>query len=274
MSRRIAGLREIVERYDLFLLDQYGVLHDGRAVFPGVLDCLGRLRERGRSIAMISNSGKRSGANRARLARLGFEESSFDALLTSGEVCHRLLQRRLASGALSPGARCLVVSRDGDLSPLDGLAISVTQDPDEADFLLISGIEPERIAFDDYLSRLSPLAARGVPCFCANPDQRMYADGEVAPGAGALAQAYADRGGEVTWVGKPHPEIFRFALSELAGGDPSRAVMIGDSPTHDVAGARSVGMAAVFVTGGLYGSHEFRGQMASAPDYIIRSLVW
>ncbi len=274
MTQTIAGLREIAQRYDHFLLDQYGVLHDGRAVFPGVLDCLGRLRDRGKSIAMISNSGKRAAANRARLERLGFARDLFDIVVTSGEVCHRLLQDRLASGALARGARCLVISRDDDRSPLEGLAIAVTQDPEQADFVLISGIEPERVALGDYIARLIPLAARGLPCLCANPDLRMYADGQVSPGAGALAQAYAEQGGEVTWIGKPHPEIFKFALSQIGCGKASRAVMVGDSPEHDVAGAKASGMAAVFVTGGLYGGHEVRGKRAFSPDYVTERLAW
>ena len=45
---------------------------------------------------------------------------------------------------------------------------------------------------------------------------------------------------------KPHPSIFRAALDRL-GAPAADAVMIGDSMTHDVAGARQVGMAAVLL---------------------------
>lgn len=45
---------------------------------------------------------------------------------------------------------------------------------------------------------------------------------------------------------KPHPSIFRAAL-ELAGVAPAEAVMVGDSYTHDVQGARAVGMDALLL---------------------------
>ncbi len=45
---------------------------------------------------------------------------------------------------------------------------------------------------------------------------------------------------------KPHPSIFRAALDRL-GTSPADGVMVGDSMTHDVAGARGVGMAAVLL---------------------------
>lgn len=45
---------------------------------------------------------------------------------------------------------------------------------------------------------------------------------------------------------KPHPIIYREAL-RLAGAAPENTVMIGDSMNADIAGARRLGMAAIFV---------------------------
>lgn len=47
-------------------------------------------------------------------------------------------------------------------------------------------------------------------------------------------------------AGKPHPEIYRRALA-VAGARPSEAVMVGDSPDTDVAGALALGIPAVLV---------------------------
>jgi putative hydrolase of the HAD superfamily len=47
-------------------------------------------------------------------------------------------------------------------------------------------------------------------------------------------------------VGKPHPDIYRRAL-DLAGAGPDAAVMVGDSPDTDVAGALGLGIPAVLV---------------------------
>jgi len=45
---------------------------------------------------------------------------------------------------------------------------------------------------------------------------------------------------------KPHRSIFEAALNQL-GVEAEQAVMVGDSPTHDVAGARQLGMRAVLL---------------------------
>lgn len=54
--------------------------------------------------------------------------------------------------------------------------------------------------------------------------------------------------------GKPHPRIFRQALSAL-GGVPDRAVHIGDSFRSDVVGARGIGMSALWLDRAGCGGH-------------------
>src|ERR1700704_1667098 len=83
--KRIGGLRDIADQFDLFLVDQYGVLHDGLAAYPGAIEGLAKLASSGRKVVVLTNSGKSAAANLARLATLGFVDSFFD-LVSSGEV--------------------------------------------------------------------------------------------------------------------------------------------------------------------------------------------
>ena len=55
MTAEIASLEDIVDRFDGVLIDQFGVLHDGRAAFPGARDCLERLAARGVPVVAFSN---------------------------------------------------------------------------------------------------------------------------------------------------------------------------------------------------------------------------
>jgi ribonucleotide monophosphatase NagD (HAD superfamily) len=84
--KRIAGLREIADQFDLFLVDQYGVLHDGIAPCPGSIDGLARIAACGRKIIVLTNSGKDGATNLARLRKLGFANSHLDAIVSSGDV--------------------------------------------------------------------------------------------------------------------------------------------------------------------------------------------
>ncbi|TVQ57359.1 MAG: TIGR01459 family HAD-type hydrolase [Rhodobacteraceae bacterium] len=269
MTRQIAGLGEIAGGFDAFLLDQFGVLHDGERAFPGAVDCATRLRALGRPVALISNSGRRAGPNIARLAKLGFAPALFDAVVTSGEACRDRLAAMLADGRLAPGAPVWLVAREGDLSVIEGLPLTRAGSPETAVLALIAGRDADRRRFEEDAADLAPLARLGVPCLCANPDLTMYSAGGAAPGPGALAKAYAAAGGRVTMFGKPDPALFRAALARLGPFDPARVLVVGDSPAHDVAGAKAAGFAALLVEGGVQG-----GETGEAADYAAPGFVW
>ena len=69
----------------------------------------------------------------------------------------------------------------------------------------------------EHIAALRPLAARGAPAICANPDLTMYVAGGAAFAAGQVAADYADAGGEVLMLGKPDPAIFAAAIERLGG---------------------------------------------------------
>ncbi len=68
---------------------------------------------------------------------------------------------------------------------------------------------------------------------------------------GALAEAYALRGEDVAYYGKPHLPVFR-GLERALGLAGARIVLIGDSLEHDIDGAARAGWDSVFVWGGLH----------------------
>lgn len=85
----------------------------------------------------------------------------------------------------------------------------------------------------------------------ANPDlTHPGPDGTLAPETGALHAAIrACLGGspvEVEIIGKPSPAMFDAVLAQ-AGVEPAYAVMIGDNPTTDGAGATAAGLGFVQV---------------------------
>ncbi|MEM8753121.1 MAG: TIGR01459 family HAD-type hydrolase [Pseudomonadota bacterium] len=269
MTARIAGLGEIVERFDGLLVDQFGVLHDGRRAFPGAREALDRAKASGLSIVALTNSGKRSALNAARLERLGFPASLFRSVISSGELAHERIDRMLADGRLRPGARAVLIARDGDRSLVEGKPLSLVPLGGAAEIVLIAGAEPERTDRAAYRAALAPLARAGVPALCANPDTAMYADGRAAFGAGLIAEDYRADGGPVETLGKPGAAMFEAGLAALGTTDPARTLMIGDSPEHDVAGAKAAGCATLLVTDGVQG-----GTGGGAADYALPRLVW
>src|ERR1700726_2500391 len=107
--KRIVGLREIADRFDLFLVDQYGVLHDGVAAYPGAVDGLARLASGGRKVIVLTNSGKGTPENLARLAGLGFANSHLHAAVSSGGVALHLVSRGVLGPSFALGADVCVI---------------------------------------------------------------------------------------------------------------------------------------------------------------------
>ncbi|WP_457585620.1 TIGR01459 family HAD-type hydrolase [Ensifer canadensis] len=279
MSTVISNLADIADRYDAFLIDQFGVLRDGRGPYPGAAETLVRLKDQGKRIIILSNSGKRSEENDRRLVELGFVAGSWDWFLTSGEVAWQILKREGRQPSGLP-RKCLLVSRDGDLSPLKGLDLERTQWGEDANFVLLAASEGDVLPLSHYEALLAPAARRGVPCLCTNPDKVMLTKSGTAFGAGRIAELYEDIGGKVRWIGKPFADIYAFALDYLGHPDPSRVCAIGDSIEHDIAGAAGAGIGSVLVTTGIleHASEAERQKLfaehGATPDFILPKFLW
>lgn len=278
--QEIEGLRHLADRFDHFVIDQYGVLHDGTAPYPGAVDALAELRQAGKPVLLLSNSGRRSRSNEERLLRLGFEPGTWTHFLSSGEVAWRHLAAKIEARREPARLRCLLVSREGDRSAVEGLSLDLVAGGGDAEIVLIAGSDGDRVDMDHYRRRLEPAAAAGVPCLCTNPDKLMLTRDGTRFGAGRIAEAYAAMGGPVTWIGKPHAEIYAVAMRMLGQPPAATVVCIGDSIEHDIAGGRSAGLpTALVATGILEGtSPDEKERLFTAhgarPDYLLPSFIW
>jgi HAD superfamily hydrolase (TIGR01459 family) len=266
-----SGLAQIAQSYDAFLIDQFGVLRDGRGPYPQAAGTLSALKALGKTIIILSNSGKRSEENSVRLAELGFAPESWDWFLTSGETAFRIMQKEAAG----PTRACLLISRDNDTSPLAGLDIRRTDDAGDADIVLIAASEGDRFELEHYQALLEPAAKRRVPCLCTNPDKIMLTRNGTAFGAGRIADLYEELGGSVRWIGKPFADIYALARDFLGDIAPERICAIGDSVEHDIAGAHAAGFASILVTTGILEQtrDEDRQRLfevhGATPDYVL-----
>ncbi|MBZ9674346.1 TIGR01459 family HAD-type hydrolase [Mesorhizobium sp. ES1-1] len=276
--QRLDGIAALAERYQVFLLDQFGVLHDGASPYPGAVQALSALKGAGKTIVLISNSGKRAEPNERRLLKLGFEPGSWDQFVSSGEVAWRSFHEMAATGVLRHETRCLLISRDGDRSAIEGLPLALTNHGDDAELVLISASEGDRYDLDHYRELLRPAAARRVPCFCTNPDRTMLTTAGPRFGAGEIADLYEQLGGSAIRIGKPFPAIYEAALAIVGNPELGSVVCVGDSLEHDVAGGNRAGMATALVLSGILADEaDLAGLFArcnSQPNYIIGSFRW
>jgi HAD superfamily hydrolase (TIGR01459 family) len=235
-------------RYEAFIVDLWGVVHDGVRAFPAAVDCLTRLHDQGTRILILSNAPRRAAEVALRSAEIGLPPELCDFTVSSGEETWRDLTEH------SAGERCYHLGPERDWGMRDGLAYAFVDDVAAADFILNTGaLLPEDTA-ESYDAMLRPAAARRLPMICANPDLEVIRGGAREICAGAIAARYAELGGPVRYHGKPHPGIYKTCFSLLDGIERARIAAIGDSLRTDIAGAAAAGIDSLFVTGGLQGA--------------------
>jgi HAD superfamily hydrolase (TIGR01459 family) len=249
--RHLSGLSDIADQYDGFIIDLWGVIHDGITPYPGALACLERLR--GRPVLLLSNAPRRAQAAQQSLRSLGIPDALYTDILTSGEATWLALRDRHDPWFARLGQRVYHLGPERDRSVIDGLELQLTAAPGQADFVLNTGPDDHRNgeSLDDFIVELDACREAGLPMICANPDLEIVRGGVRILCAGALAAYYAERGGDVRAIGKPDAQIYDQALAML-DLPRSRVLAVGDSLRTDIAGAAASGIDAVWVLGGIH----------------------
>ncbi len=255
--RRLAGFAALAAAYDGFILDLWGVIHDGVAPYPGAAECLAALRQAGKRVVLLSNAPRRAGAIQGQLRKMGIAASEYDGVMTSGEATYLMLRDRPDPWYRALGRAVFHLGPERDRNVLHGLDLDICDTPDGAGFMLNTGpddhLNPtDPAAYDDVLR---DCAARGLPMICANPDLEVIRGGIRVICAGTLAVRYVAMGGDVRSLGKPDPAIYAPVLAML-GVPHARVLAVGDALRTDIAGAAAVGLDACWVLGGLHGAHR------------------
>ena len=285
----LPGMAGVAERYHGFILDVWGVLHDGKRPYPGVLDCLERLRSTGKRVVILSNAPRRPGPAVARLEQFGILGRFYDGLMTSGEDAYQHLLHRPDAWYQALGWACLHLGPERDKGILEGLDIDEVADPAEANFVLNTGTNMDGETVADHLPILHAARSHELPMVCANPDLVVMFGEQPQICAGALAQAYEELGGEVRWHGKPLPGVYDACFELLGLEDRRQIVGIGDSLRTDVAGAQDAGIDALWVSSGIHaeelgtthGIHAAPEALAAAceqagrwPSGVLPGFIW
>ncbi|EME68917.1 HAD family sugar phosphatase [Paramagnetospirillum caucaseum] len=251
MIAQIAGLSAIAGRYDGFVLDLWGVIHDGVEAYPGVAGTLAALRTAGKRTIMLSNAPRRATALIEQLTRLGIARDLYDEVLSSGEAVHLELERRGDPVFAALGDKLYHLGPERDRNVYESLPYR-SVDLESADFVLNTGPVEVSETVADYQPVLDRALARRLPMVSANPDHVVIRQGKRITCAGAIADRYADMGGQVVQRGKPDPAIYEVALAALGIADKARVCAVGDALHTDIRGARAGGIDAVLVTGGIH----------------------
>jgi HAD superfamily hydrolase (TIGR01459 family) len=250
--RDVHGVGEIAGDYDGYILDLWGVVHDGVEPYPGVPDCMARLVREGKRVVLLSNAPRRADDVMRRIKAIGVPETLYHAVMSSGEEAWQHLRRRADPFYAGLGRNCLHICSDRDLEIREGLGLNYVGSAEAADFILNTGPANWDDLIEDYAPLLAASRERGLKMVCANPDLTVMHGAKMALCAGALAVHYESIGGKVRWHGKPHRSVYDSSMALLGVADRSRILAIGDSLRTDIAGANGAGIDSLLIAGGLH----------------------
>ncbi len=266
--------RELSDRFPVWLCDVWGVVHDGRQVYPLAAEALIKHREAGGCVVLITNAPRPSRVIVPQMRAFGVPREAHDAVVSSGDVTRELVRRLAGSNVfhLGPGE---------DASLLEGLPVNWTN-LEDAQAVLCTGLNNDgrgrgRAELpEDYRPVLSKMQKMNLPFICANPDRVVAVGGILYPCAGALAAIYEELGGTVEMAGKPYPPIYQVALQHASGILKrqicrSQVLAIGDGLPTDVEGARGNDIPVHFITGGIHAAdHESVDASSVASELAVK----
>jgi HAD superfamily hydrolase (TIGR01459 family) len=177
----LPGIAAIAEAYDGFVLDLWGVVHDGHKPYPDAVDCLARLHDArqgtGKRIVMLSNAPRRASGVIEAMAAMGIDRGLYDDVVTSGELTWQALKSREDTWHAALGRRFLHIGPARDHGLFEGLDLERVSSPQDAHFIVNTGPWRDEEQLEDYVPLLQECAKLHLPMICANPDLEVIRGG-------------------------------------------------------------------------------------------------
>ncbi len=257
-----ASTEPLVEVYDCAMLDLDGVVYVGGDAVPGVPDLLRQLRDRGVTLAFVTNNAARPPAAVAQhLNDLGVDARPTD-VVTSAQAAAREVASRVPAGS-----KVLVVGGEGLEQALRELGLEPVRGASDQPAAVVQGFHPsldwKALAEGGYALRGS-----GLPWVASNLDLTVPTAHGIAPGNGALVNAVAaaaDRRPDVV-AGKPYRPLFDETVRRIASDKP---IVVGDRLDTDIEGALNCGADSLLVMTGVTDVHSLcRAPSQQRPDFV------
>lgn len=261
---QIQSLSEIVDQYDLFLVDINGIVYDGVMPFLSAIKSLNFV-QKSKQVIFLSNTPRPGSLSQRKLLKLGVQEPCH--VFTSGDAVRIELKTKYAhKKVFHLGGR-----RNTDI--LADLDIMQTNDLKSADVILMTQFIEDDENIDQFDDELKAIAHMNLPVICANPDKVAMHGTRIRYCAGTFAQRLNDFGGTVQYYGKPGRLIYDllFQTHSLDHIPRNRILMIGDTLETDVAGGQEFGIDTLLVMTGNTASDIKR--VALSPEVYFKNFA-
>lgn len=247
------AIKEFLDKFDVFLFDCDGVLWSGDHIFPGTVETLEMLRNKGKQVVFVTNNSTKSRADYKKLEGMGLP-SSVDEIFSSSYSSAIYISRILK---LPENKRKVFVLgetgieqelRSENIPVVGGTDPAYRRDLQPDDYSRIAAgdptlLDPEvgvvLVGLDFHINYLKLALAyhyirRGAVFLATNTDSTLPNSGTFFPGAGSIsAPLRMMLGTEPVILGKPSQAMMD-AIEGKFKFDRSRACMVGDRVDTDI----------------------------------------
>ena len=237
--RELKHLEEIYKNYDTFVIDLWGVMHNGVVLNSKAIEAVEQLKKNLKKIVFLSNAPRPSSKVINFLLKMKMDKKFLENVMTSGEAAmHAINQKKF-------GKTFFHLGPERDISLFEKVKDNRT-DLYSCEFILCTGL------FDDYDNDLDYykkflLKHISKKLICTNPDLIVHRGNMEELCAGSVAKVFEDLGGEVFYFGKPHKEIYNMCF-----GSNEKVLAIGDNLRTDIKGANNLKIDCIFISEGVH----------------------
>ncbi|WP_256997689.1 TIGR01459 family HAD-type hydrolase [Candidatus Pelagibacter communis] len=237
--RELNHLSEISNNYDTFIIDLWGVVHNGIKLNSKAMEVIKNLKINSKKVVFLSNAPRPSLKVINFLLKMGMEKKYLSSVITSGEAAMYAINQNKF------GKTFFHLGPPRDTSVFDKVKKNKTN-IDQCDFILCTGL------FDDHNDNLNYYREflkkhTSKKLICTNPDLTVHRGNVQELCAGSIAKIFEELGGKVSYFGKPHPEVYNLCFSKN-----EKVLAIGDNLRTDIKGANNLNLDCVFITHGVH----------------------
>ena len=235
------GLSSIVDNYQLFYVDLWGVVHNGVSLHKEAIRALNEITKKKKDFILLTNAPRPNHAVKSFLEKLGMQKEIRDHVFTSGEAALNYLKKNLSDKSFFH----IGPPRDFDL--FKDFRENKSEKIKDSDYLLCTGL------FDDHdedLKYYKDLFEKSLEkkMICTNPDLIVDRGSRRELCAGSVAMVFEKMGGKVIYFGKPYPEVYNQSIDNKN----KRILSIGDNLNTDIKGAKLLNFDSIIISKGVH----------------------
>ena len=234
------GIKSIVDSYDLFFIDLWGVVHKGIKLYDHSIEVLGNLTKAKKDFVLLTNAPRPNENVVNFLKKIGLKKY-FENVFTSGEAAHKYLVSELDK------QKFFHIGPPRDFDLFKNIEKNNVLNIEDADYLLCTGL------FDDHENDLNYyknllLNHISKKMICTNPDLIVDRGKKREYCAGSVAKSFEEIKGKVIYFGKPHPPVYNLSINVIN----KKVLCIGDNLNTDIKGANIQNFDSLLITNGIH----------------------